>query len=188
MLDFLHELNKEQYAAVSSDINKHMLVIAGAGTGKTKALVSRYAFLMENHFATDRIMAITFTKKAAEEMQQRISEISRKKLHYHNSWIANFHRIANKILRDNYKAANFDSDNFRLIDRNEQKTLLKNEILSNENLLDADLINFIKICNESENERQKRLQNFYDNVINNLGNDNKENQKIQLVEYKKERL
>lgn len=186
MLDFLHELNKEQYAAVSSDINKHMLVIAGAGTGKTKALVSRYAFLMENHFATDRIMAITFTKKAAEEMQQRISKISRQKLHYHNSWIANFHRIANKILRDNYKAANFDSDNFRLIDRNEQKTLLKNEILSNENLLDADLINFIKICNESENERQKRLQNFYDNVINNLGNDNKENQKIQLVEYKKE--
>lgn len=156
----LKGLNREQYFAVTFDVNKHLLVLAGAGSGKTKVLVSRYSYLMNTlNLSSENIMAITFTKKAAEEMKTRIRNITGKKLTYNNSWVANFHHICNKILRKNFEKANFKNANFCLIDNEDQKDILKKEICNNSDILSSQIVKFLQICNETNNEKNLRIKN-----------------------------
>ena len=111
-VDYLSELNEQQYSAVTS-INGPQLIIAGAGSGKTRTLVYRVAFLVENGVKPDSILLLTFTRKAAQEMMKRASNI----LDERCSKIAGgtFHSFANYILRRYAELINYsNNDNPRL--------------------------------------------------------------------------
>jgi len=119
-VDYLSELNKQQYSAVTS-INGPQLIIAGAGSGKTRTLVYRVAFLVENGVKPDSILLLTFTRKAAQEMMKRASNI----LDERCSKIAGgtFHSFANSILRRYAELINY-SNNFTVIDRADSESLI----------------------------------------------------------------
>lgn len=102
-------LNQEQERAVFAPMNKPLKVMAGAGTGKTRTLTSRYIhFLVDNPGLTpDNLLALTFTDKAAAEMKGRITRLCREMKLFNknsamlNAWIGTFHSICSRILREN---------------------------------------------------------------------------------------
>ena len=95
----IQELNKEQQKAVNH-IDGPMLVLAGAGSGKTKVLTNRIANLIENGISPYNILAITFTNKAAKEMKDRVVRLVGKEAY--NIQISTFHPLGLKILKENY--------------------------------------------------------------------------------------
>ena len=95
----LSGLNKEQIRAVKH-IDGPMLVLAGAGSGKTKVLTSRIAYLIEQGVSIDNILAITFTNKAAKEMKER--EIKLIGYDAKSIQISTFHSLGLKIIKENY--------------------------------------------------------------------------------------
>ena len=117
----INTLNKQQQFAVKSTEGP-LLVLAGAGTGKTKTLTTKIAYLMMNNFALPhQILAVTFTNKAANEMKERVSEMVG---HSANGiWLGTFHSICAKILRQHAKIINLPSS-FRIIDNEEQLKLI----------------------------------------------------------------
>lgn len=119
----LNELNKMQLKAVEKTEGP-LLVLAGAGSGKTRVLTYRIAYLIEkkNVFPSD-ILAITFTNKAADEMKERINAlIGGKSL---GMWIGTFHSVCLRILRRDCHLIGYSSD-FTIYDVPDQKTLIKN--------------------------------------------------------------
>ncbi|MGI5825655.1 MAG: ATP-dependent helicase [Bacillota bacterium] len=124
-MEFLNQLNDMQKLAVTTTEGP-VLVLAGAGSGKTKALVSRAAYLLqgENIFPGN-ILAITFTNKAAREMQERMEKLTGYSVQ--NMWVGTFHGICLRILRRESKYTDYDS-NFVIYDDNDQQILLKNII------------------------------------------------------------
>jgi DNA helicase-2/ATP-dependent DNA helicase PcrA len=122
--EFLKNLNKAQKDAVIH-LDGPLLIVAGAGSGKTKVLTSRIAnIIKENKAFPNQILAVTFTNKAAKEMQSRVSKIlgsSATGL----SWLGTFHSICAKILRKHASAANLNS-NFTIVDSDDQVRLIKN--------------------------------------------------------------
>lgn len=120
-IDYLSELNEQQYNAVTA-INGPQLIIAGAGTGKTRILVYRVAFLIENGVKPESILLLTFTRKAAREMMKRASNI----LDERCSKIAGgtFHSFANNILRRYAELLDYSS-NFTIIDRADSESLIR---------------------------------------------------------------
>ncbi len=116
----LNSLNNEQYQAVTAPLGP-VLVVAGAGTGKTSVLTKRIAYLIDHHHMNpDRILAITFTNKAAMEMQERVHKL----IHQSLPWIGTFHRICINILRKDFSALN-RNPNFKIIDEEETTVLLR---------------------------------------------------------------
>ncbi len=107
MSDILSSLNKEQREAVTT-IGGPILIIAGAGSGKTQALTHRIAYLIEQKISPQNILALTFTNKAAKEMRQRVSrlmgqeteKIANYQITKSGGFIGTFHAFASKILRD----------------------------------------------------------------------------------------
>src|SRR5258708_24557226 len=73
-IDYAHDLNEQQYAAVTAPPGPS-LVIAGAGSGKTRTLIYRVAYLLEQGIAPERILLLTFTNKAAREMMRRVTDL-----------------------------------------------------------------------------------------------------------------
>lgn len=120
MID-LSNLNKEQYRAVTH-INGPMLVLAGAGSGKTKVLTNRIAYLIENGVSEDNILAITFTNKASKEMREREAKILGK-LAY-DIQISTFHSFGLKLLKENYGVLGY-SKNFNILDSDDSLTVIK---------------------------------------------------------------
>ena len=116
----LKGLNKEQLEAVKH-INGPMLVLAGAGSGKTKVLTNRIAYLMENGISGDNILAITFTNKAAKEMKERVDGLLDDA---QDIWISTFHSSCVRILRRDIDKLGYDK-NFVIFDTSDQKTLIK---------------------------------------------------------------
>ncbi len=129
--DFLKNLNKSQKDAVNY-LDGPLLIVAGAGSGKTKVLTSRIANIIKQKKAfPNQILAVTFTNKAAKEMQNRVSRIlgsSATGL----SWLGTFHSICAKLLRKHASAAGLNS-NFTIIDTDDQMRLIKN-ICKSENI------------------------------------------------------
>ncbi len=129
--NYLYNLNKYQKIAVENTEGP-LLIVAGAGSGKTKVLTSRIAYIVENKKAfPNQILAVTFTNKAAKEMQNRVSKILKKNV-IGIPWLGTFHSISAKILRKHAKAAGLNF-NFTIIDQDDQLRLIKN-ICKSENI------------------------------------------------------
>ena len=122
--DYLKNLNKAQKEAVLH-LDGPLLIVAGAGSGKTKVLTSRIAHIIKEKKAfPNQILSVTFTNKAAKEMQNRVS-IMLGSAATGLSWLGTFHSICAKLLRKHATAANLNS-NFTIIDTDDQIRLVKN--------------------------------------------------------------
>jgi len=122
--EYLKSLNKAQKEAVLH-LDGPLLIVAGAGSGKTKVLTTRIAnIIREKKAYPNQILAVTFTNKAAKEMQIRVSKILGSSA-VGLSWLGTFHSICAKILRKHAPAANLNS-NFTIIDTDDQIRLIKN--------------------------------------------------------------
>ncbi|MDC1137284.1 UvrD-helicase domain-containing protein [Candidatus Pelagibacter sp.] len=129
--DYLKNLNKAQKEAVFY-LDGPLLIVAGAGSGKTKVLTSRIAHIIKEKKAfPNQILSVTFTNKAAKEMQTRVSKMLGSAA-TGLSWLGTFHSICAKILRKHATAANLNS-NFTIIDSDDQTRLIKN-ICKSENI------------------------------------------------------
>ena len=122
--DYLLNLNEKQREAVLY-LNGPLLIVAGAGSGKTKVLTSRIAHIIRSHKAfSSQILSVTFTNKAAKEMQIRVSKLLNKTA-TGLPWLGTFHSISAKILRKHAEAVGLKS-NFTIIDQDDQSRLIKN--------------------------------------------------------------
>jgi len=122
--DYLKDLNIAQKNAVEY-LDGPLLIVAGAGSGKTRVLISRIAHIIDQKKAyPNQILAVTFTNKAAKEMQNRISKILKKEA-IGIPWLGTFHSVCAKLLRKHAKAVNLNS-NFTIIDQDDQIKLIKN--------------------------------------------------------------
>ena len=131
IFEYLKNLNQEQKEAVSY-LDGPLLIVAGAGSGKTKVLTSRMAHIIKNKKAyPNQILSVTFTNKAAQEMQNRVSNMLKKEA-IGLSWLGTFHSVSAKILRRHASAVGLNS-NFSIIDQNDQIRLIKN-ICKSENI------------------------------------------------------
>lgn len=118
----LSSLNNEQQQAVSSD-SQNLLVLAGAGSGKTRVLVHRIAWLIkENSFSAHSILAVTFTNKAAKEMRHRIEELL--EMPVRGMWVGTFHGLAHRLLKAHWKEAGLPQ-NFQILDSDDQLRIVK---------------------------------------------------------------
>ena len=115
------ELNKSQYLAVKN-IKGSLLVIAGAGTGKTRTIVYRLSYLIENGVEPNKILLLTFTKKSANEMIERANELL-KDNKCSNVMGGTFHSFANYVLRKYYKVLNM-MPNFTIIDTSDSEDII----------------------------------------------------------------
>lgn len=120
MLDYAKDLNPQQLAAVQAEPGP-ILVIAGAGSGKTRTLTYRVAWLIENGLPPDRLLLLTFTNKAAREMLDRAAALF--PLDSGHIWGGTFHSVANRILRRHATALGYQS-NYAILDREDSKDLL----------------------------------------------------------------
>lgn len=121
-MDFLKALNKEQYSAVTSN-SQFQLVLAGAGSGKTRVLVNKIAWLMFEHgISPYQILALTFTNKAAKNMHFQLEQLLNQDLT--GMWMGTFHGIAHRILRRHAAEINLDP-NFQIIDQKDQMQIIK---------------------------------------------------------------
>ena len=122
--EYLNNLNKAQKEAVLH-LDGPLLIVAGAGSGKTKVLTSRIAHIIKQKKAfPNQILSVTFTNKAAKEMQNRVSKILNSDA-IGLSWLGTFHSICAKLLRKHAGAAGLTS-NFTIIDTDDQVRLIKN--------------------------------------------------------------
>ncbi len=129
--DYLLNLNEKQLEAVKH-LEGPLLIVAGAGSGKTKVLTSRIAHIIRSHKAfSNQILAVTFTNKAAKEMQTRVSKLLGRQA-TGLPWLGTFHSISAKILRKHAEAVGLKS-NFTIIDQDDQVRLIKN-ICKGENI------------------------------------------------------
>lgn len=123
----LEGLNERQREAVSAPIG-NTLILAGAGSGKTRVLVSRMAWLIEEqHLSPHAILAVTFTNKAAGEMRERLSSLL--SMSVGGLWVGTFHGLCHRLLRRHYKEANLP-EHFHILDSDDQTRILKRVIAS----------------------------------------------------------
>ena len=118
----LAKLNSAQEEAVTSD-KKHLLVLAGAGSGKTRVLVHRIAWKIQVENASPySILAVTFTNKASKEMRERIDELMGMSLR--GMWVGTFHGLAHRLLKAHWRDAKLP-ENFQILDSDDQLRLVK---------------------------------------------------------------
>src|SRR3954463_12165381 len=118
----LQSLNPEQQAAVTLPA-EHALILAGAGSGKTRVLTTRIAWLMTTgQVSPGGVMAVTFTNKAAKEMMTRLGTML--PVNVRGMWIGTFHGLCNRFLRAHYKLANLPQS-FQILDSQDQLSAIK---------------------------------------------------------------
>jgi len=162
--EYLKNLNKEQKEAISH-LDGPLLIVAGAGSGKTKVLTSRIAHIIKSKKAfPNQVLSVTFTNKAAQEMQNRVSSMLKKEA-VGLSWLGTFHSVSAKILRKHASAVGLNS-NFSIIDQDDQIRLVKN------------------ICKSENIDIKKLAPNYILSVINSWKNKGLYPLKIELNKKK----
>jgi len=127
MAPWLEGLNERQRSAVTAPFG-NTLVLAGAGSGKTRVLVSRIAWLIDvEHVSPNEILAVTFTNKAAGEMKTRLSSLL--SCPVHGLWVGTFHGLCHRILRRHYLEARLP-EQFHILDSEDQARVIKRAIAS----------------------------------------------------------
>jgi DNA helicase II / ATP-dependent DNA helicase PcrA len=125
-MDFLATLNQSQFKAVVFD-GGPLFVVAGAGTGKTKTLTTRIAYLIHQGVESKRILAVTFTNKAAREMKQRVIDMTGP--HAMDVWLYTFHAFGLKLLRLHIGELPYGyKPNFNVIDEDDGKKIVSDSI------------------------------------------------------------
>ena len=125
--DYMNDLNSEQKLAVTT-VDGPLLVLSGAGTGKTRVLTSRIAHILSNGFAHPwEILALTFTNKAANEMRFRVAQYNEISHLCGDLWMGTFHSVCLRILRSNWALAGLRHD-FLIYGEDDQKAVLKRVI------------------------------------------------------------
>ena len=165
-MELLDKLNKEQKEAVMH-VDGPVLVMAGAGSGKTKVLTTRIAYLIDQGINDYNILAITFTNKAAKEMRDRVNNI----IGDCHSFIGTFHSLGLRIIRENNTFFNLPN-NFTIIDSDDTNTIVK-RILKDMNLDSKQYspsyvrnrISFIKNQMLSDMELDKLFNTPMDKVV-----------------------
>lgn len=120
-IDFQGELDPEQYEAVTA-VEGPVLIIAGAGSGKTRVITYRIAYMLEKGIPQSAILALTFTNKAAREMEERVKSLTRKKLQ--SLTVSTFHAFGVKILRKEIHRLGW-KENFSIYDETDRAQLIK---------------------------------------------------------------
>ncbi|MDD7417663.1 MAG: 3'-5' exonuclease [Treponemataceae bacterium] len=161
------ELNKEQYQAVTT-LDGPLLIIAGAGSGKTRVITYRIAHMLDSGIPQSSILALTFTNKAAREMEERVKALTGKKLQ--NLTVSTFHAFGVKILRQDISRLGW-RENFSIYDEVDKAQLIKDtgrELKFTQDALDvykiSNLISNIKIGRwqwKSDNDMYKKLYEEY---------------------------
>ncbi len=144
------ELNPEQYKAVTT-INGPILIIAGAGSGKTRVITYRIAHMLDLGIPQSQILALTFTNKAAKEMSDRIKELTQRKLQ--NLTISTFHAFGVRILRQNIEKLGY-RENFSIYDETDRTALIKE--CGRELKFSPDAMDIYKISNLFSNIKTGR--------------------------------
>lgn len=121
----LGALNDPQKEAVTSK-SKRVLILAGAGSGKTKVLTSRIAYLLANGVDPKAILSVTFTNKASAEMKERVVSLldSQMSVDFHDMWMGTFHSVCHRFLKDYYPKKNYS-----IMDDQDQKKMVKNVLV-----------------------------------------------------------
>ena len=161
-LDLLNSLNEEQRAAVAAPIGP-VLVLAGAGSGKTRVLTHRAAWLILEHGVSPHgLMAVTFTNKAASEMRGRIETLLG--LPADALWIGTFHGLSHRMLRRHWREARLPQS-FQILDDDDQQRLVRKVIreqkLDEQRWVPREVQNFIN-SSKDEGRRSKNLSDRND--------------------------
>lgn len=167
----LQSLNEAQMQAVSAPAG-HLLILAGAGSGKTRVLVHRIAWLMtEEHVSPYAILAVTFTNKAAYEMRGRIESLLGASLS--GMWVGTFHGLAHRLLRIHWQAANLP-ESFQILDSDDQLRLIrrvhKNLELDENQWQPKQSQWFINHCKEEGIRPQSSaaMDNYFDEIMHKV--------------------
>lgn len=188
MENILENLNKQQLSAVNTT-NGSLLILAGAGSGKTRVLTARIANMIKNGTNPRTILAVTFTNKAAKEMKERLSAILGENI-VKNMWVGTFHSICGRILRQDIENYKFQSGkkldkNFSIYDEQDSLAVIK-QILKNLNLDDKiyqpkmvkavisnsknkmqDAYTFATYARDFKSQRISQIYDEYEKVLNN---------------------
>ncbi|QJC34495.1 AAA family ATPase [Enterobacteriaceae endosymbiont of Donacia crassipes] len=165
-IDLLKNLNSKQKEIVSEN-RKNLLILAGAGSGKTLVLIRRIAWLIyKENCSPKSILAVTFTNKAAKELKTRITSLLINNFQKNNIWIGTFHSFAYYLLRKHYLNVGL-TKNFQIIDSYDQKIIIK-RILKKLSLKDKifSIENILKYINNIKNNILNN--HFYKNNLYNI--------------------
>lgn len=189
MQNILENLNKEQLEAVKT-VNGPLLVLAGAGSGKTKLLTSRIAYLIHDCYVRPRnILAVTFTNKAAKEMKERLGNILGEEVVKY-MWVGTFHGICGRMLRENIENYSFQSGkkldkNFSIYDETDSMAVIKQAIkklnlddkvyapklvktiISNAKNKMQDAYTFATFARDFKSQKIASIYEEYENSLNN---------------------
>lgn len=160
-MDYLNTLNDEQKKAVMH-LNGPCLVLAGAGSGKTRVLTTRIAYLIDNGIPSYNILAITFTNKAAKEMKERVETL----VPGNYAFLGTFHSLGVRILRENSKECGLES-NFTILDSDDVlsliKRIMKNKAIDPKELAPSYVRNRISFI-KNENLSSKEIDNLFNTI------------------------
>lgn len=164
----LAPLNQRQRDAVAASAPQ-VLVLAGAGSGKTRVLVHRIAWYLQTGEASHHgILAVTFTNKAAAEMRSRIEGLTGRPIG--GMWVGTFHNIAHRILRAHWREAGLN-ENFQIIDADDQQRVIKRAIRSldlDDNEWPAKEAQWFINARKDDGERPQHIDDFGDSALKTM--------------------